>query len=418
MLRLNLFLFSSECLSTPTPCNTVSQLGSMPFTSRSQNIPYGLAKKHMLGSSPKPSHSPNPKSPMDFLQNPFGGNGLDLSMSDEKKGGSEEFSVANSNSNWEEDDESGSFSCGIGTPNLSTFAAEDSLDIEFRLSDSETENTNNNCDTESQYIPFCDNRLPMTGNNAVSLEDNSSSCKIVFEDSGCGDKSSKGSSCADVCIGIPGSQSGACSESHDTLHTNSSSYPKTHSRTHSRTHSHSLSKDLAKLTVEKEVKNDKSDKKEPENQIQTKTDKRSDKFCPPKLYLFIQMQLCKRETLKDWLNANTLNRNRHMVLDMFDQIVCAIEYVHDCGLMHRDLKPSNIFFSLDGVIKMGDFGLATALPQEQNEALYGPENHPFGKHTAQVGTQLYMSPEQVMYYSPTPSDLCCASETQNDVKCG
>ena len=370
----------------------------MPYTPRTQNLTYGSSNKYRIGSSPKPSPSPKLKSPMDFLQNPFGGNVLDLSLSDEKKGGSEEFSVANSN--WEEEDESGSFSCGMGTPNLSNFAMEDSLDIEFRLSESESENTNNNCDNKSQYIPFCDNRNPPILNQSVTMEDNSSSCKIVFEDSGCGDKSSKGSSCADVCIGIPGSQSGTCSRSHDTLHTNSSSYPKTqsrtHSRTHSRTNSHSFSKDLAKLFIEKEVKSDKSDKKESENQIQSKTSRRSDKLCQPKLYLFIQMQLCKRETLKDWLNANTLNRDRHMVLDMFDQIVCAIEYVHDCGLMHRDLKPSNIFFSLDGVIKMGDFGLATALPQEQNDVLYGPDNHPFKKHTAQVGTQLYMSPEQVM----------------------
>ena len=58
-------------------------------------------------------------------------------------------------------------------------------------------------------------------------------------------------------------------------------------------------------------------------------------------------------------------------------------------------QPSNIFFSVDGVIKMGDFGLATALPQEQNEVIYGSDNCLFKKHTAQVGTQLYMSPEQV-----------------------
>jgi translation initiation factor 2-alpha kinase 3 len=92
-----------------------------------------------------------------------------------------------------------------------------------------------------------------------------------------------------------------------------------------------MSKDVANFTIESEVK--------PSAKHETKDVDKNEKHHKAKLsYLYIQMQLCKRETLKDWLASNTLNRDRHMVLDMFDQIVCAIEYVHDCGLMHRDLK--------------------------------------------------------------------------------
>ena len=58
----------------------------------------------------------------------------------------------------------------------------------------------------------------------------------------------------------------------------------------------------------------------------------------PKLYLYIQMQLCRRESLKDWLNENTLSRDRKQLVDIFDQILCAVDYIHGCGLMHRDLK--------------------------------------------------------------------------------
>ena len=49
---------------------------------------------------------------------------------------------------------------------------------------------------------------------------------------------------------------------------------------------------------------------------------------------------------------------------------------------------------MDGVIKIGDFGLVTALEDQEIE-LYSGEDAPYKRHTAQVGTQMYMSPEQV-----------------------
>ena len=58
----------------------------------------------------------------------------------------------------------------------------------------------------------------------------------------------------------------------------------------------------------------------------------------PRLLLYIQMQLCRRESLKDWLCANTLDRDPKQMLCVFDQILLAVDYVHECGMIHRDLK--------------------------------------------------------------------------------
>ncbi|XP_053314110.1 eukaryotic translation initiation factor 2-alpha kinase 3 isoform X2 [Spea bombifrons] len=116
----------------------------------------------------------------------------------------------------------------------------------------------------------------------------------------------------------------------------------------------------------------------------------------PKVYLYIQMQLCRKENLKDWMSARcTLEeRPRAESLRIFLQIAEAVEFLHSKGLMHRDLKPSNIFFTMDDVVKVGDFGLVTEMDQEDDDAVLTPMPA-YARHTGQVGTKLYMSPEQI-----------------------
>ena len=60
-------------------------------------------------------------------------------------------------------------------------------------------------------------------------------------------------------------------------------------------------------------------------------------------------------------------------------------------------KPSNIFFSMDGLVKIGDFGLVTnTLDQCEVTSSTSKSKERLLKHTNDVGTHLYMSPEQVM----------------------
>lgn len=71
-----------------------------------------------------------------------------------------------------------------------------------------------------------------------------------------------------------------------------------------------------------------------------------------------------------------------------------------CHITHTSLsppQPSNIFFTMDDVVKVGDFGLVTAMDQEEDEdepSALTPAPL-LTRHTGQVGTKLYMSPEQV-----------------------
>lgn len=127
--------------------------------------------------------------------------------------------------------------------------------------------------------------------------------------------------------------------------------------------------------------------------------------------LFIQMGLCG-DTLANWIsqrNAEETTGNQldsvdlEVCIEVFKQILEAVQYIHSKNIIHRDLKPPNIFFSEDGkLIKIGDFGLARNLQESSvNMNRVGGTGEdlsitPFATLTANtcgVGTALYAAPE-------------------------
>ena len=69
-------------------------------------------------------------------------------------------------------------------------------------------------------------------------------------------------------------------------------------------------------------------------------------------------------------------------------------------MIHRDLKPSNIFFAADGTVKVGDLGLVKDMMTDEEGHSWNNEglqtaNFVQQKHTDEIGTRLYMSPEQI-----------------------
>ena len=76
-------------------------------------------------------------------------------------------------------------------------------------------------------------------------------------------------------------------------------------------------------------------------------------------YLYIQMECCEVQTLKEVINAGLLTSNKQLCKNLLTQILEALAYVHGKHLIHRDMKPSNIFLDKNMNVKLGDFGLAT-----------------------------------------------------------
>ena len=78
------------------------------------------------------------------------------------------------------------------------------------------------------------------------------------------------------------------------------------------------------------------------------------------------------------------------------QIAEALEAAHERGIIHRDLKPANIKITLDGIVKVLDFGLAKAagnagLPEVSHSSTVTVAQTRDG---VILGTPAYMSPEQ------------------------
>ena len=100
--------------------------------------------------------------------------------------------------------------------------------------------------------------------------------------------------------------------------------------------------------------------------------------------LFIIMEYVEGKQLDDYIHNDSGPIPEKELLSLFAQIVDAISHAHAKGLVHRDIKPANVII-FNGKIKVLDFGIAKEASTESGLTKTG----------VQVGTPMYMSPEQV-----------------------
>jgi eukaryotic-like serine/threonine-protein kinase len=98
--------------------------------------------------------------------------------------------------------------------------------------------------------------------------------------------------------------------------------------------------------------------------------------------LLMVMELVDGVSVEDMLRQGPIEL--HRAISYADQVLAALSYAHERGVIHRDIKPANIMVTGESTVKLMDFGIARAEGQRELT----------GTGVA-VGSLYYMSPEQI-----------------------
>jgi hypothetical protein len=99
--------------------------------------------------------------------------------------------------------------------------------------------------------------------------------------------------------------------------------------------------------------------------------------------LYIVLELVEGRPLDDFLKGLPFDERR--VVEILERTSRGVAAAHQNGIVHRDLKPQNLLVTAGGEPKVGDFGLAHLVDSGADLTRTG----------TQLGTPLYMAPEQV-----------------------
>ncbi|NJN47730.1 MAG: serine/threonine protein kinase [Candidatus Competibacteraceae bacterium] len=96
---------------------------------------------------------------------------------------------------------------------------------------------------------------------------------------------------------------------------------------------------------------------------------------------YIAMEYVNGKELSEYLRKK-VQFNLKDALSIIYQVLTALDYAHEFGIVHRDIKPANIMLLDNGHVKVADFGIARI------------ETANFTQQGMMIGTPSYMSPEQ------------------------
>lgn len=100
-------------------------------------------------------------------------------------------------------------------------------------------------------------------------------------------------------------------------------------------------------------------------------------------HLLMVMELVRGRTLESIIEERGGALPVREALAIVAQAADGLAFAHDAGVVHRDIKPSNLMVSVNGRVKLMDFGIARASGADR-----------LTRAGSIIGTPMYMSPEQ------------------------
>lgn len=114
-------------------------------------------------------------------------------------------------------------------------------------------------------------------------------------------------------------------------------------------------------------------------------------------------------------NSNSPFFQEHDIMLIFVQCVFGLHHLHTSQIMHRDIKTHNILLFSNGLVKLGDFGVAKSFSHTKIRSSF-------------VGSPLYMAPElhssngytykaDIWSLGCVLYELCCLRHPYNGKEC-
>ncbi|ELP90176.1 hypothetical protein EIN_406400 [Entamoeba invadens IP1] len=100
--------------------------------------------------------------------------------------------------------------------------------------------------------------------------------------------------------------------------------------------------------------------------------------------LWILMDLCAVGSVKDLMKKTMENLNEDQMRYVLNETLKGLVYLHSIKIIHHDIKAGNILLSLDGKVKLADFGVSQQYKDNEDK-----------KADDFIGSPLFMSPEVI-----------------------